>query len=157
MTEANAAAFAGEISESSVTGFDAEVDVLVVGTGAGGMTAALKAHDEGGRVLVIEKTDQYGGSSAMSSCLLWLPNNHLMPELGIDDSADDAMTYLRGTTKGAVAEARLEAFVARGPEMLRYLVDQTQVEVVGLPEYPDYYPGIEGSKPGGRSVEPAHF
>ncbi len=157
MMEANAAAFAGEVSESSVPGFDAEVDVLVVGTGAGGMTAALKAHDEGGRVLVIEKTDQYGGSSAMSSCLLWLPNNHLMPELGIDDSADDAMTYLRGTTKGAVAEARLEAFVARGPEMLRYLVDQTQVEVVGLPEYPDYYPGIEGSKPGGRSVEPAHF
>ena len=138
-------------------GWDHEVDVHVVGTGAGGMTATLKAHDEGGDVLLIEKTSQYGGSSAMSSCLLWIPNNHLMPGLGIEDSPEDTMDYLRGTTKGAVSQARLEAFRDTGPEMLRYLAEKTRVVFVGLPEYPDYYPAVKGSKPGGRSVEPDHF
>lgn len=145
------------MSEEISGNWDHEVDVLVVGTGAGGMTAALKAHDEGGDVLLIEKTDQYGGSSAMSSCLLWIPNNHLMPTIGIEDNPEDAMDYLKGTTKGEVAEARLLAFRDTGPEMLRYLTDKTRVEVVGLPEYPDYYPAVKGSKPGGRSVEPNHF
>jgi 3-oxosteroid 1-dehydrogenase len=145
------------MSEEISGNWDHEVDVLVVGTGAGGMTAALKAHDEGGDVLLIEKTDQYGGSSAMSSCLLWIPNNHLMPTIGIEDSPEDAMDYLKGTTKGEVSEARLLAFRDTGPEMLRYLTDKTRVEVVGLPEYPDYYPAVKGSKPGGRSVEPDHF
>ena len=145
------------MSEEISGNWDHEVDVLVVGTGAGGMTAALKAHDEGGDVLLIEKTDQYGGSSAMSSCLLWIPNNHLMPTIGIEDNPEDAMDYLKGTTKGEVSEARLRAFRDTGPEMLRYLTDKTRVEVVGLPEYPDYYPAVKGSKPGGRSVEPNHF
>jgi len=145
------------MAETMTENWDHEVDVLVVGTGAGGMTAALKAHDDGGEVLLIEKTSQYGGSSAMSSCLLWLPNNHLMPGLGIEDSREEALEYLRGTTEGAIAEARLESFCDNGPKMLRYLVDETRVEVVGLPEYPDYYPAVSGSKPGGRSVEPQHF
>ena len=145
------------MSEEISGNWDHEVDVLVVGTGAGGMTAALKAHDEGGDVLLIEKTNQYGGSSAMSSCLLWIPNNHLMPTIGIEDNPEDAMDYLKGTTKGEVSEARLLAFRDTGPEMLRYLTDKTRVEVVGLPEYPDYYPAVKGSKPGGRSVEPDHF
>jgi 3-oxosteroid 1-dehydrogenase len=145
------------MSEGTAGSWDHEVDVLVVGTGAGAMTAALKAHDEGGRVLLIEKTDQYGGSSAMSSCLLWIPNNHLMPDVGIDDSPEEALEYLRGTTAGAVSEERLRAFRDRSPEMLRYLTEKTQVRMISLPEYPDYYPAVAGSKPGGRSVEPDHF
>ncbi|MED5261343.1 MAG: FAD-binding protein [Myxococcota bacterium] len=144
-------------SGSATGNWDHEVDVLVVGTGAGGMTAALKVHDEGGDVLLIEKTDQYGGSSAMSSCLLWVPNNHLMPGLGIEDSPEEAMDYLRGTTEGAVSDARLESFRENGPPMLRYLTEKTRVKLVGLPDYPDYYPAVKGSKPGGRSVEPDHF
>ena len=145
------------MSEGTLGNWDHEVDVLVVGTGAGGMTAALKARDEGGDVLLIEKTEQYGGSSAMSSCLLWVPNNHLMPGLGIDDNPEDALDYLKGTTKGEVAEARLLAFRDTGPKMLRYLAEKTRVVLVGLPDYPDYYPAVKGSKPGGRSVEPDHF
>jgi len=144
-------------NEGPSEAWDLEVDVLVVGTGAGAMTAALKAHDEGGDVLLIEKTSQYGGSSAMSSCLLWIPDNHLMPGLGIEDSREEAMEYLRGTTDGIVSDVRLEAFCENGPKMLRYLTDETRVELVGLPEYPDYYPAVKGSKPGGRSVEPQHF
>lgn len=142
---------------NSHSDWDHEVDVLVVGTGAGAMTAALKVHDEGGRVLLIEKSSQYGGSSAMSSCLLWIPNNHLMPGIGVEDSPEEALEYLRGTTAGAVSDERLIAYRDRAPEMLRYLVEKTRVELICLPEYPDYYPAIPGSKPGGRSVEPAHF
>jgi len=145
------------MTEATAGNWDHEVDVLVVGTGAGAMTAALKAHDEGGDVLLIEKSSQYGGSSAMSSCLLWVPNNHLMPGVGIDDSPEEALEYLKGTTEGVVAEERLIAYRDKGPEMLRYLTEKTRVELVGLPEYPDYYPAVKGSKPGGRSVEPDHF
>jgi 3-oxosteroid 1-dehydrogenase len=108
-------------------------------------------------VLLIEKTDRYGGASAMSSCVLWIPNNHLMAEAGVPDSPEDAYQYLAGTTAGLVPEERLRAFLDAGPRALRYLVDQTRVRLMPLPEYPDYYPRIPGSKPGARSLEPCHF
>ena len=139
------------------TSFDHSVDVLVVGTGAGAMTAALRAHDQGGNTLLIEKSDRYGGSSAMSSCLLWIPNNHLMADAGVPDTPEEAWSYLQGTTGGEISEDRLRAFLKVGPEMLEYLADKTHAEFVSLPEYSDYYPRIEGGKPGGRSVEPTHF
>ena len=145
------------LSDNENIVWDEEVDVLVVGTGAGAMTAALRVHDQGGRTLLIEKTAQYGGSSAMSSCLVWVPNNHLMPTVGIQDSPEEAWDYLKGTTDGAVEDERLLAYRDKGPEMLRYVTGNTHAEFIGLPEYPDYYPRVDGSKPGGRSVEPAHF
>jgi 3-oxosteroid 1-dehydrogenase len=145
------------MNDASTASFDHSVDVLVVGSGAGAMTAALRAHDGGARVLLIEKTDRYGGASAMSSCVLWIPNNHLMAEAGVPDSPEDAYQYLAGTTAGLVPEERLRAFLDAGPRALRYLVDQTRVRLMPLPEYPDYYPRIPGSKPGARSLEPCHF
>lgn len=143
--------------EGNPTSSDHAVDVLVVGSGAGAMTAAVRSHDLGGRTLVIEKTDRYGGASAMSSCVLWIPGNHLMPEVGVEDCRDDALAYLKATTGGVVADDRLAAYVDAAPEMLRYLTAQTHVEVTALPEYPDYYPRAPGARPGGRSVEPQHF
>ena len=62
------------------------VDLLIVGSGAGAMAAAIAAHDQGADVLLIEKSDRYGGSSAMSGGGLWVPNNHLMPGVGIEDT-----------------------------------------------------------------------
>lgn len=56
-----------------------ETDVLIVGSGAGGLTAAITAHDQGAQVVVIEKTDRFGGTSAMSDGVLWLPNSPLIP------------------------------------------------------------------------------
>ncbi len=141
----------------STAGDEHTVDLLVVGSGTGAMTAALRAHDRGARTLLIEKTDCYGGSSAMSSCLLWIPNNHLMAGVGVPDSPEEAWEYLKGTTAGAVSDERLRAFIEQGPEALRYLCDETHAEFVSLPEYCDYYPRVAGSKPGGRSIEPTHF
>jgi 3-oxosteroid 1-dehydrogenase len=137
--------------------WDHEVDVLVVGSGAGAMTAALRAHDRGGRALLIEKTDRYGGASAMGSCLLWIPNNHLMAGVGVSDTPEEAWEYLRGTTGGAVSEDRSRAYLENAPVALQWLSERTHAEFMAQPAYPDYYPRVPGSKPGGRSVEPAHF
>src|SRR5690625_8013602 len=88
--------------------WDEEVDVLVVGSGAGGMVAALRAADLGARTLLIEKSRLYGGATAMSGGVVWIPNNHMMAAVGIDDSEEEAVAYLRGLTEGRVAEARIQ-------------------------------------------------
>jgi 3-oxosteroid 1-dehydrogenase len=138
-------------------GWDANVDVLVMGTGAGAMTAAIVAHDRGSQVLLLEKTDRYGGSSAMSGGGLWIPNNPLMAEAGIPDSFEEALTYLRAVTRGDVPEAKLRAYLENGPEMVRWMLANTQLDLVALPEYTDYYPNAPGAKPGARSMEPKRF
>ena len=137
--------------------WDQTVDVLVVGSGAGGMVSALAVHERGGEVLVIEKGSQYGGSSAMSGGGLWVPNNHLMAGVGIDDTPEDALAYLRATSGGVVAEDRLHAYLEWAPQMAKFLCDKTRVELVAMPEYPDYYPGEPGYCSGARSLEPTNF
>lgn len=137
--------------------WDQTVDVLVVGSGAGAMTAAICAHDRGGNVVVIEKSDRYGGNSAMSGGGLWVPNNHLMEGAGIKDSPEDAWTYLKGTVGNTVSEDRLRAYLEHAPQMVKYLVERSQAKFVALPEYADYYPHVAGWRPGGRSIEPENF
>jgi len=137
--------------------WDHTVDLLVVGSGAGAMVSALTAYDRGGDVLLIEKGEQYGGSSAMSGGGFWLPNNHLMSGVGIDDDPEEALEYLKITTGGVVAEDRLRTYVDKGPKMLEYLCEHTRLDVVSMPEYPDYYPNVPGSRPGGRALEPKNF
>ncbi len=138
-------------------GWDHDVDVLVIGSGAGGMVAALTAHDRGARTLLIEKGDLYGGSSAKSGGGLWIPGNHLMREAGIADSVNDAMDYLKAVTRGREPEERLLAFVTQAPEMLRYLVDRTRFRPQCMPTYPDYYPDQPGWRGGGRGIESTYF
>jgi 3-oxosteroid 1-dehydrogenase len=145
------------MTETTSATWDHTVDLLVVGSGAGAMTTALTAYDRGADTLLIEKSDLYGGSSAMSGGGLWIPNNHLMVDTGIDDSPEEAWTYIKATTRGVVPDERLRAYLDRGPEMVKYLCDHTQVKLVALPEYADYYPGLPGNKPGGRSLEPENF
>jgi 3-oxosteroid 1-dehydrogenase len=145
------------MTESSAQGYDHTVDLLVVGSGAGAMTTGIVAHDEGADVLLIEKSDHYGGSSAMSGGGLWIPCNHLMPGVGIEDNPDDAMSYLREITAGVVPDEKLQAYVDQSPQALRYLTEKAGVRMIALPEYADYYPRAKGSRPGGRALEPASF
>ena len=100
------------------TSWDHTVDLLIVGSGAGAMTAALTAYDRGASPLLIEKSDQYGGSSAMSGGGLWVPNNHLMGAAGIKDTPEDAWTYMKGTVGNAVSEDRLRAYLEHAPQMV---------------------------------------
>lgn len=132
-------------------------DVIVVGSGAGAMTAALKAADNGLSVLVIEKSDKYGGTSAISGGGIWIPNNHYFSAIGGKDSREKAMTYLRAAVAGKVDENKLETYVGKAPEMIRYLAERSRVRYAVAAKYPDYYPHLEGSLPGGRTLDPELF
>lgn len=139
------------------TGWDHSVDVLIVGTGAGAMTTGICAHDNGLSALLIEKTDMYGGSSAMSGGSVWIPNNHLMADNGVDDSREEALTYLKHITRGDVPDEKIETYVDVSPEMIRYMEEKTRLELICMPKYADYYPESPGGKPGGRACEADHF
>jgi 3-oxosteroid 1-dehydrogenase len=142
---------------SNSANWDHSVDVLVVGSGAGAMTTAICAHDRGASTLLIEKTDKFGGSSSMSGGSLWIPQNHYMAAAGVPDSRDEALAYLKHITRGEVSLDKLETYVDRSPEMLRYLTDNTPLKMLSMLTYADYYPESPGGKPGGRSIEADHF
>jgi 3-oxosteroid 1-dehydrogenase len=138
--------------------WDETTDVLVVGSGGGGMTAALIAKDHGAQALVLEKSGLYGGSTAMSGGSIWVPNNHLMKKAGLTDSPEEALTYLKAVTAGKVSEERLSAYIKAASGMVKYLEEKSQVRFQVVRGYSDYYPGLVGGKPGGgRTIESAPF
>jgi len=131
-----------------------EYDVVVLGTGGAGLTAAIKAHDEGARVAVFEKADRVGGTTAWSGGMIWIPNNHHMAELGLRDSRDDALTYLMSLSHGLIDPDLAAAFVDTGPEMVGWLEAQTPARFRIVEGFPDYHPEFPCGKPeGGRSLE----
>jgi 3-oxosteroid 1-dehydrogenase len=138
--------------------YDHSVDLLVVGTGAGAMAAAIRASDLGGDVLLIEKTELYGGSSAMSGGSLWVPCNHLMKRDGIiEDTPEEALEYLKIITQGKVAEEKLARFIEQAPIMLEYMYEKAHLDMFSMPGYADYYPETPGGKAGARACEPHRF
>lgn len=137
--------------------YAATCDVLVVGSGAGAMTAAVTAADQGLSVLMIEKAAQYGGTSALSGGGIWIPNNHYFKAIGGEDSYEQAMTYLKASVGDRVDESRLHAYLSQAPEMIRYLEQHTRVHYTVADKYPDYYPNLPGALPGGRTLDPELF
>jgi 3-oxosteroid 1-dehydrogenase len=126
-------------------------DVVVVGSGAAGLTAAITAHDRGLKTAVLERTDKFGGATSASGGMVWIPLNHHMKEVDIADSKEEAMTYIRRLSLGRVDEDVMEAFVDSGAAMLKYIEEKTPVRMVPS-LMPDYRPDLPGSKPGGRSM-----
>lgn len=137
--------------------WDHTVDVLVVGSGGGAMVAAIRAKDNGAETLVIEKTDKYGGNTAMSGGVIWIPNSHLMIAKGLQDSAEKGFQYLKSLIGDAVPDARIRSYVEKAPEMLKWLHEKTAMRFESLELYPDYYPGSPGYMEGGRSHDPKAF
>jgi len=137
--------------------WDAVYDVVVVGSGAGAMTAALRAHDQGLSVLVVEKAAEYGGTTAISGGGIWIPCNDQIEGLGGNDSREEAQAYLRATVGEDYDPARMDAYLEHGPRMVGYLAAQAQTYFRAVKRYPDYYPEREGGKPGYRTMEPASF
>lgn len=129
-------------------------DVIVVGSGAGALSSAVFASDQGLSVLVVEKSDKYGGTSALSGGGIWIPNNDHFKAKGGDDSYEKAMTYLKASTGGRVEESRLQAYLDNAPKMIRHLEKYSRVRYEVAEKYPDYYPHLEGSLPGGRTLDP---
>jgi len=134
-----------------------EVDIVVVGSGAGAMTAALRAAHAGASVLILEKAAVYGGTSATSGGGLWIPCNHLMPQCDIKDSKEEAIDYLMQLVSDDVPRDNVEAFVAQGPRMLKWLEDNSHVKYMPMSYYADYYQELRGAKPGARSIDPLPY
>ena len=131
-------------------------DLAVVGSGAAGLTGALVAALGGARVVVLEKSDLVGGTTAMSGGGAWIPCNAHMAEVGVSDSREEALTYLRACCGAAGDEEHLDTLVDRGAEMLAHLEEQAGIEVQVWPAAGgtiDYRPWLPGAKPGGRTVE----
>lgn len=134
-------------------GFDEVVDVLVVGSGAGGLTAALTADAKGLEVLVVEKADKFGGSSALSGGGLWIPGAPAQARAGYSPDPKDTVRYLEEITKGDVPRDRIEAYVREGPRMLEFLEELDPVlQYVWKPGYPDYYPELPGGSAQGSVI-----
>ncbi|MDC2964349.1 FAD-dependent oxidoreductase [Gammaproteobacteria bacterium] len=134
-----------------------ETDALIVGSGAAGLTAALTARSEGLETLIVEKTEKIGGTTAYSGGVMWVPNNHLMEQAGIEDSTLRAMDYLRSTVGNRVSEERLLSFVENAPKMLKKLTEEGYLEAEIFEGFPDYRAEVKGGVLGGRSVEPKVF
>ena len=118
------------------------VDVLVIGTGAAGLTAAVTARKAGLDVLVVEKTDKFGGTTAYSGGVLWVPGNRHSPGVqaatGVADDIANARDYLIEECGNYIERDRVEAYLATAPEMVEFLEDNTHVEFYGM-DYPDYH------------------
>jgi succinate dehydrogenase/fumarate reductase flavoprotein subunit len=137
--------------------WDHEVDVVVVGAGAGGMAGALTAHIEGCKVLLVEKSDRIGGSTAVSGGAVWAPLNSQTEAVGHPDSFDKVWTYLQNTVGTAAPEALQRAYLKACAPAVDYLDRHTEVKLVARTYSPDYYPDRDGAALGGRSLDPAMF
>jgi len=134
------------------------LDVVVLGSGAAGLTAAIAAADHGASVAIYEKSEVLGGTSAMSGGIIWMPNNHLQAEAGIDDSRQMALDYLGALSLGQIDSDMAAMFVDEGPVAVRHLDERTPCSFHLLATYPDYHPEHPGGLPaGGRSIDNGLF
>ncbi len=135
----------------------AEFDVIVAGSGAAGMTAALTAAQLGATVVVLEKTAAFGGSTARSGGGIWAPGNGVLRKAGVADSPSAAAAYLGYVTGDDVPAERRSALLEHGPAMLDLVLAMTPLRLTWVPGYADYYPEAPGGRACGRSIEPVPF
>jgi succinate dehydrogenase/fumarate reductase flavoprotein subunit len=129
-----------------------ECDVLVVGTGASGMSAAVTAAAQGLKVVVAEKEPVYGGTTARSGGWLWIPGTRLATEQGINEPAGAARTYLQHEATTHFDAARVDAFLENGPKAVEFFTSKTAVQFDMPAVFPDYHAEAPGGQPGGRSM-----
>jgi 3-oxosteroid 1-dehydrogenase len=136
--------------------FDETHDFVVVGSGGGSMCAGLVMRAAGKSVLILEKTDLIGGTTARSGGVMWIPNNRFMKRDGVPDSHESALAYLDSVigddpaNKGATRERRI-AYLSEGPRMIDFLVDQG-IKLTRVSYWPDYYDEQPGGSELGRTV-----
>ena len=131
-------------------------DVLVVGSGAGGLATAITAKKHGLSVIVIEKEGVFGGTTAFSGGVLWIPGNRHGKANNPHDTRDAARRYLKAETGNWFQERAVDVFLDAGPRMLDWFEKETEVKFVPT-LYPDYHPAVEGGVDVGRSVLAAPF
>ena len=141
------------MNPSAPTPQDATWDLLVIGSGAGGLSTAITAKKLGLDVVVIEKAPVFGGTTAFSGGVLWIPGSHYDKQA---DSREAMRTYMRDQTGAFYDEAAVEAFLDNGPAMVDWFERETAVKFVPT-LYPDYHPDAPGGAQVGRSILAAPF
>lgn len=133
-----------------------ECDVIVAGSGAGGLSAAVTAAKLGLDVIVIEKESVFGGTTARSGGVLWIPGNAHSARLGIHDDVEQARNYVRTLAGDSYDAALVDAFLRAGPPMVDFFERETAVQFVAQPAFPDYRADVPGATTG-RSIVAAPF
>lgn len=129
-----------------------ETDVLVIGSGAGGLSAAVTAASKGARVIIAEKADVLGGSTAWSGGWMWIPRNPLARRAGIDEEREAPRRYLQAVTGNRFNPERIDAFLDAGPEMVDFFEAQTDLQFDDGNAIQDIYGDLPGAGTGGRSI-----
>ena len=132
-------------------------DVVVVGSGGAGLTAALAASSAGASVAVLERGSKFGGSTSLSGGQLWVPNNRYQKKQGVIDSPALATKYLTRLARGRVDPSLTHAFVKTSPKALNFIVKHTPLRFVLRDHLPDYHPEWDGGLKGGRTLDPGLF
>src|SRR5215470_19741012 len=129
-------------------------DLVVVGSGGGGLVGAYVAASRGLRTLVIEKTGLVGGTTAYSGAGLWFPGSAPIVRAGVDDDVEKARTYLRGVVDDSSRERLQDAYLDAGARLIDELERSTWFQSFVYGPVPDYYPAIPGASSGGRTIFP---
>lgn len=127
-------------------------DVLVIGSGAGGLSTAATAAHHGQKVLVVEKEPVFGGTSARSGGWMWIPGNAPAKRAGVEDSLEKARIYLQHEAGEQFNAERVDAFLETGPEAVEFFENNTSLQFDLGPTFADYHPAAPGGMPGGRSI-----
>src|SRR5699024_6405460 len=135
---------------------NSEVDVLVIGSGTG-LAAALAAHEHGLKVLVIEKTEYIGGSTALSGGGVWVPANPVLTQAGSTDTVDQGIRYTESVVGESSPRARWETAVSQGPDAIAMIERTTPLDLMWSKGYSDYHPENPGGQAIGRTIEAKPF
>lgn len=134
-----------------------DYDLVVVGSGAAGMAAALTAKIGGLDVAIFEKDSHFGGSTAVSGGAIWIPNNPLMRAAGMEEDTEAVYTYLQSEIGNLMDADLVRRFLEAGPEMVSFFQDNTALQFEHRAVSPDYHPDRPGASMGGRVLDAQTF
>ncbi len=134
-----------------------QYDVVIMGSGAAGLTAALVAAKAGNTVAVLEKADHFGGTTAISGGGIWIPASPQAKAEGVDDSIENARNYVLGVVGNRAERALIDAYLANGPEMIEWLAANSEAVFQISPPSSDWYPDVPGAVDFGRLLAPSEY
>lgn len=134
-----------------------QYDVVVMGSGAAGLTAALVAAKAGNTVAVLEKANHFGGTTAISGGGIWIPVSPQAKAEGVDDSIETARNYVLGVVGNRAERALIDAYLNNGPEMIEWLAANSETVFQISPPSSDWYPEVSGAVDFGRLLAPSEY